>query len=111
MEQNRVAQLRTRANENMIGIALANYAAPQEQGHSAAFDPIAFSGNDGPSRDTTLVEAGTKEDVYLAQFDLAALRRWRRREVWGNAYRRPRCYTTMVNEDVEPPFIRKDATR
>lgn len=111
MEQNRMAQLRTRAYENMLGIALANYAAPQEQGHSAVFDPITFSGVDGPSRDTTLVEAGTEEGVYLAQFDLAALRRWRRREVWGNAYRRPRCYEALVSEEVRPPFVRKDATR
>ena len=111
MEQNRMAQLRTRANENMIGIALANYATPQEQGHSVAFDPIAFTGKEGSSRDTKLVEAGTEEGVYLAKFDMNAIRKWRRREVWGNAYRRPRCYTTMVNEDVEPPFIRKDATR
>ena len=111
MEQNRTAQLRTRAYENMIGIALANYATPQEQGHSMAFDPIAFSGKDGISRDTTLVEAGSEEGIYLAKFDLAALRRWRRREVWGNAYRRPHCYSALVNEDVAPPFVRKDATR
>jgi len=111
MEQNRMAQLRTRAYENMLGVALANYAAPQEQGHSIAFDPIALSGVDNPSRDTTLVEAGTKENVYLAKFDLAALRRWRRREVWGNAYRRPRCYGALVSEEVCSPFVRKDSTR
>jgi len=110
MERNRTAQLRTRAYENMIGIALANYAAPQEQGHSVAFDPIAFTGKEGVSRDTTLVEAGSEEGTYLAKFDMDAIRKWRSREVWGNAYRRPRCYSKLVSEDVESPFVRKDAT-
>jgi N-carbamoylputrescine amidase len=111
MEQNRMAQLRTRAYENMIGIALTNYAAPQEQGHSIAFDPIAFTGKEGLSRDTTLVEGGTEEGIYLAKFDMNAIRKWRSREVWGNAYRRPRCYSALVDENVVPPFMHKDATR
>jgi len=111
MEQNRTAQLQSRAYENMIGIALTNYAAPQEQGHSVAFDPIVFTGKEDASRDTTLVEAGTEEGIYLAKFDMDAIRKWRSREVWGNAYRRPRLYSALVDEDVTPPFVRKDATR
>ncbi|MCC6315128.1 MAG: carbon-nitrogen hydrolase family protein, partial [Thermomicrobiales bacterium] len=42
MDLHRMAQFRTRAFENMTAVALANYAAPEANGHSVAFDPIAF---------------------------------------------------------------------
>jgi hypothetical protein len=42
MERHRTGQLMARADENMVGIALANYAAPQEKGHSVAFH-LAFN--------------------------------------------------------------------
>jgi predicted amidohydrolase len=42
MEANRLGQLRAQAYENMPGIALANYAAPDANGHSVADDPIGF---------------------------------------------------------------------
>ncbi len=61
MEINRLTQLRTRAYENMLGIATVNYAAgqPDCNGHSSAFDGIAYA-EDG-SRDTLVVEAGESE--------------------------------------------------
>jgi predicted amidohydrolase len=111
MEQNRTAQLRTRAFENMLGVALANYAAPQENGHSMAFDPLAFDGEDGPSRDTMVIQAGEAEGIFMAAFDLARIREMRAHEAWGNAYRKPRCYGLLVEEQVQEPFIRKDARR
>ena len=36
LEINRLAQFRARAFENMTGLAMSNYAAPQENGHSIA---------------------------------------------------------------------------
>jgi len=110
LEQNRLAQFRTRAMENMVGVAMANYAAPQENGHSAAYDGIAFE-EDERSRDMCLVEAGGDEGVYLARFDLDRLREYRHREAWGNAYRKPRCYGLLTSEVVQPPFLRADARR
>ena len=41
----RMNQLRVRAYENMVGIALTNYAAPQQDGHSVAFDPAISASN------------------------------------------------------------------
>ena len=38
LETNRLAQYRARAYENVLGLAMANYAAPQENGHSVAYD-------------------------------------------------------------------------
>ncbi len=110
MEANRMGQFRARAMENMVGVALANYAGPENLGHSAAFDGMAFT-PDEKGRDTCVVEAGEEEGVYLATFDLERLRDYRRRETWGNAYRRPRLYTRLVTTDVQPPFVRPDATR
>ncbi len=105
MEANRIAQFRARAYENMVGVALTNYAAPQENGHSVAFDPIAFDAQ-GNSRDTLVIEAGEHEGVYLANFDLASIRTYRERETWGNSFRKPHRYSLLTSLDVEEPFIR-----
>jgi predicted amidohydrolase len=105
LETNRISQLRTRAYENMLGVAMANYAAPQLNGHSCAFDPIAYD-EQGNERDISLVEAGQDEDVYLADFDLEGLRTYRSREIWGNAFRRPHRYSALISQTVAAPFVR-----
>jgi hypothetical protein len=51
------------------------------------------------------------EGVYLARFDLDALRDYRCRVGWGNAFRRPRRYQALIDETVREPFIRESATR
>lgn len=107
----RLIQFETRAYENMVGVAMANYAAPQNDGHSIAFDGIAFGEIDGPSRNMKVVEAGEGEGVYMAGFDLDALRAYRNREAWGNSYRKPRTYREILSEQVKAPFIRKEARR
>ncbi len=104
MERHRIGQFQVRATENMVGVALANYAAPQQNGHSIAFDPIAFDQHG--SRDTLVIEAGEAEGVYLAPFDLEAIRDYRSREAWGNAFRRPHRYAALTSLDVQPPFVR-----
>ena len=106
MEENRSGQLSTRAYENMVGVALANYAGQAHNGHSQAYDGIAFTGR-GASRSTKLVEAGEEEGIYIASFDLDRLRAWRKSEVWGNAFRKPGCYARLVSPDVAPPFKRR----
>lgn len=113
IELNRMAQLRTRAYENMVGIAMTNYPAghPDCNGHSAAFDGMAdFPGEDGP-HDSLVIEAGQRPGIYLADFPLAELRAYRQRGIHGNAYRRPQAYDLLVSEAVEEPFLRPDARR
>ena len=56
-----------------------------------------------------IIEAGEHEGVYLAEFDLTRIRRWREREVWGNAFRRPHRYSLLTSLYVERPFIRTNA--
>lgn len=105
LEMHRIGQLRARAWENAIAVALANYAAPQQNGHSVAFDPIAFDGN-GNSRDTLVIEAGGGEGIHLADFDLDALRAYREREAMGDAFRRPAVYGALTEPVAAPPFVR-----
>lgn len=111
LDDPRLSQFKTRAFENMVGVAMTNYASPQNNGHSAAYDGMAYPVVDGEARNTLVVEAGEGEGVYLAQFDINALREYRERETWGNAYRRPRLYGSLTEEDVKRPFIRRDASR
>jgi N-carbamoylputrescine amidase len=105
LEANRIGQFRARAFENMVGVAMTNYAAPQQNGHSVAFDGVACDA-DGNSRDTLVVEAGEGEGIYLAAFDMDEIREYRSREVWGNAFRRPHRYGLLTSLEVEEPFVR-----
>lgn len=113
MEINRLAQLRTRAFENMLGIATVNYAygQPDCNGHSTAYDGIAY-GEIRPglveARDTLIVEAGEAEGIYLAAFPIDKIRDYRCREIHGNSYRHPSKYHMLIAENIEEPFIRND---
>lgn len=111
MELNRLAQLRARAFENMVGIATVNYPAPHPDcnGHSTAFDAIAY--DEEGARDTLLLESGEEEGIYLASFPMEALRAYRKSEVHGNAYRRPAKYALLLSEEIDEPFQREDLRR
>jgi predicted amidohydrolase len=106
LEINRLSQFRSRAYENMVGMAMANYAAPDANGHSLAFDGMAFDEKE-QSRDMLLIQAGEAEGIFMARYDLERLRAYRTREVWGNAYRRPQVYGPLAVSTVEAPFSRK----
>lgn len=110
MEINRISQLRARAYENMVGIATVNYprGKPDCNGHSTAFDGIAYRPSESGSRDTLVVEAGEREGIYMADFPIDEIRKYRSHEVHGNAYRHPHKYKLLVSESIEEPFIRKD---
>jgi len=109
MEINRVSQLRARAFENMLGIATANYPLghPDCNGHSTAFDGMAYLPEEESSRDTCILEAGEEEGVFIARFPIERMRRYRQQEVHGNAYRRPECYEPLISKEVREPFVRE----
>ncbi len=110
MEINRISQLRARAYENMTGIATVNYprGKPDCNGHSTAFDGMAYRPSESGSRDMLIIEAGEREGIYAADFPVDEIREYRAHEIHGNAYRRPRKYGLLVSENIESPFIRKD---
>lgn len=110
LEVNRLAQFRSRAFENMVGVAMANYAAPNQNGHSIAFHPVAYDRNE-VSQEMLLVEAGEDEGVYLAEFDLDEMRAYRASEPWGNAFRKPGHYELLTSTEVREPFVRDSARR
>jgi len=98
LDDRRVAQFMVRAFENMMGVAMTNYPAPYQNGRSVAFD--AFG--------TCLVEAGEDEGIFLARFDLEAMRRQRGKTIWGNAYRRPHRYGLLSSPDKADVWNRID---
>ena len=110
MEINRISQLRARAFENMVGIATCNYphGQPDCNGHSTAFDGIAWRESDPVSRDTLLVEAGEAEGIYTAVFPIDELRKYRSTEIHGNAYRHPEKYHALISREIHEPFLRRN---
>ncbi|MBC1738051.1 carbon-nitrogen hydrolase family protein [Listeria seeligeri] len=107
MNPARINQLSTRAFENMVGVAMANYPG-KNWGNSAAFSPVVFD-EDGNYVDNLIVKANDlSEEIYLAEFDLQQIRAFRKAEVWGNAYRKPLSYSPLVSTNVSEPFIRNE---
>jgi predicted amidohydrolase len=116
MDMTRIAMMRARAAENMMGVAMANYPAPRFDGSSLAIDGVAYRHADhdeesGEAVDPLMLQAGDEEGVFVADFDLARLRDYRAREVWGNAFRKPGSYGSLTSPEVLPPFVRPDARR
>jgi len=117
LDEDRIGQFRARAFENMLGVAMTNYAAPDPSsnsrdaynGHSVAFSGICY-GEHG-HQEHKLVEADESEGVFLASFDLAALRGYRKRQTWGDAYRKPGNYQALVANAPAPIFSRPDSRR
>lgn len=105
MNPARLNQLNARAFENMVGIAMANYPS-KGWGGSCAFSPVVFDEN-GNNVDNVLFQADdVSEKIYLVEFDMEEIRDYRKRETWGNAYRKPEAYADLVSFTVQEPFIR-----
>ena len=98
LEEMRIDQFKIRAWENMLGVAMANYPQPMLNGRSVAF---AHTGE-------CLVMANDQEGVFLATFDLAAMRKVRERTIYGNAYRRPHRYHALISTERDAIWNRID---
>lgn len=94
----RIAQFQVRALENSMAVAMTNYPAPMHNGHS-----VAFAAGGEP-----LVDAGEAEGIGYARLDLSALRAFRAKSIWGNAWRRPACYGALTAAQQLPVFERKN---
>ncbi|HXW84313.1 MAG TPA: carbon-nitrogen hydrolase family protein [Candidatus Binataceae bacterium] len=94
----RIAQFRSRAFENAVGVAMVNYAAPQSDGRSVAFDV----------NGATLMQAGKEEGVFVAEFDLGRIREWRRIER-SNIWRRPEVYAAISDRKKIDPLAQSRA--
>jgi len=85
----RLAQLRGRAFENLVAIAMANYPAPQHDGHSCAYGP------DG----AVIALAGEEGGIVLADLDFDRVRVFRSQEVGRVQARRPALYAPIARPD------------
>ncbi len=82
----RTAGLKTRAFENLAGVAMANYPGPRS-GRSQAHSCVAWT-EDGTPRDTLISIADESEQILLATFNVEDIRAFRRTEYWRMSYRR-----------------------
>jgi predicted amidohydrolase len=123
LDGERLGQLRARAYENMVGVAMANYATPDPaddlshlapldicNGHSVAFSGIRYD-REGNALEHKLVEGGEGEELLIATFDLEALRAYRESATGGDAYRKPAAYCALVEDAPLPAFARADSRR
>lgn len=94
----RLDQFRVRAVENVVHVAMANYPQPYENGRSVAYSALG----------ECMVLAGKAEGVFMAAFDMDEVRKKRAESIWGNAYRRPHRYQTLVSPDKEDIWHRAD---
>jgi len=98
LDELRLDQFKIRAWENVVGVAMANYPKPNQNGHSAAYDAAG----------RCLVKADGSEGIFTATFDLDDLRDRRSRVIWGNAYRRPHRYGILTSPEKEKTWQRTD---
>jgi predicted amidohydrolase len=82
----RTAGLKTRAFENLVGVAMANYPAPANNGQSQAHTCVPWK--DGKANDMLIARGGAEEEIVLARFDMDEIRAFRKVETWRMDYRR-----------------------
>jgi len=99
IDELRLIQFRVRAFENACLVAMANYPAPNENGRSVAFN----------ANGECAVQAGKDEGLFVAEFNLDNLRKYRQNSIWGNAFRRPHRYNTMVSTQKDEIWKRNNA--
>jgi len=98
LDKKRINQFQTRALENAVGVAMANYPKPFQNGHSCAFD----------SKGDKLLIAGKHEGVFIIPFNIIKIREHRKRTIYGNAFRRPDKYHMLISTAVDSLFIRNN---
>jgi len=94
LAQIQINQFQVRAFENGVVVALTNYPAPYQNGWSVAYNADA----------STLVEAGGDEGIYMAEFDIEAVRAFRAQTAHGDAFRRPYMYSAITTLQKNPAF-------
>ena len=96
IEEHRISQLRTRAFDNQVALAMANYPEPRFNGQSTAIDAVFFD-EQGRSLDPVIASGGPTEEMVLATFDVERIRRYRMGAIWGTVYRRPEAYGMLTD--------------
>ncbi|MBN1817028.1 MAG: carbon-nitrogen hydrolase family protein [Sedimentisphaerales bacterium] len=98
LDEFRLVQFRVRAVENACHVAMANYPSPNENGHSVAYD----------AQGECVALAGKEEGLFIATFDMEALRQRRQKTIWGNAFRRPHRYQAILSAEKDEIWKRNN---
>lgn len=99
-----LGQLRSRAFENMIAVAMANYPLPDMNGRSCVFDGIAVEA--GRPRDHQIFVADGRPGLHLVDLDLPRIRRYRAEGIWQSSRRRPAAYRRLAGNNLMPEGTR-----
>ena len=75
-------------------------------GSSCAFSPVVFDENGNYLDNTIIKTTDVSEQILIAEFDIDEIRRYRKTETWGNAYRKPQAYTDLLSKNICKPFVR-----
>ncbi|MCL2586650.1 MAG: carbon-nitrogen hydrolase family protein [Firmicutes bacterium] len=94
------AQMKIRAYENCFATLMVNYpiqakSTNDSNGRSCAYSPV-FRNLDRIEVDPALVVMGEIEEIAIAQLDLRSLRDFRKIDIRGNAYRKPKYYGELI---------------
>lgn len=81
----RTAGLKTRAFENLVGVAMANYPTSVNNGESQAYTCAPWKG--GKASQMLIATANEQEQILLASFDIDEIRAFRKNESWRMDYR------------------------
>lgn len=56
---------------------------------------------------TIMLADNMSEGIFIAEFDLDKIRKYRNKEMMGNTFRKVKAYKELISEKVEEPFIRE----
>lgn len=88
-----------------MGVVMANPPG-KGAGRSCAFSPIAWN-EQGEDEETLMFLAEEyTEGIYLADYQMNAVREYRSKEMMGNAFRKTTAYELLTASEIKPPFIR-----
>jgi predicted amidohydrolase len=113
-DDHRLNQMKTRAFENKLALAMTNYPQTHQDGNgrSLAISPVAWElDGDNPRsryRETLLLQTGAAPGIFYCNFDLDDIRHYRNNAIWGLTHRRPDAYTNLINPGLVPPYEEND---
>jgi len=109
-DDHRLIQMKSRAFENKIALAMTNYPQTHVEGNgrSLAISPAAWARNPATGgsiyRETLLLETAAAPGIYYCEFDLDDIRHYRRNAIWGTTHRRPDAYASIVDPRLVPEY-------
>jgi predicted amidohydrolase len=89
----RTACLKTCAFENLVGVAMANYPTPVNNGESQAYTCVPWK--DGTAKQMLVAKADEQEQILLASFDIDEICAFRHAESWRMEYRRHEAHAIL----------------